>query len=184
MHQGVAQPAGSQHQGAKHDHVATTSGQAQLHNYNATKTEQQDVEMQDVSEQNSTKFNATSADVDALIAEYAPKPPQSIADASKSSGQPAVADALKLPAAKDQSSSKAPTAKAKKGKGKVEKTLKLKLQDNEVSPDEKLASSPRYSFDIETRREQEREANTVQGEIEAQVTGPERGEVELADKTG
>jgi len=181
MHHGGGHPAPVHGQAVKHD-----KGGAQSHTSNAPRIANEDVEMQDVFEQNTTKSNPTSADVDALIAEYAPKPIQAAQDTQQGpiAAQSPAVDTPKPSAAKDQGSTAAATAKGKKGKSKVEKTFKLKLQDNKTSPEEKLASSTRYSFSAETRKEQEREANTVLGEIEAQVTGPERGEVELADKTG
>lgn len=186
MHQGGGLPAAAHGQGVKHEQGGSASNQGPSHTRSNPAVEKEDVEMEDVFEQNTTKPNHTPADVDALIAEYAPKPAQSIQDTQQSPAavQSAVVDKAKSPATKEQDSAPTTTAKGKKGKSKVEKTFKLKLQDNKTSPEEKLASSPRYSFSVETRKEQEREEHTTLGEIEAQVTGPERGEVELADKTG
>jgi len=186
MHQGGGVPAGAHGQSVKHEQGGSASNQTPSYTRSTPTVEKEDVEMEDVFEQNKTKPNHTSADVDALIAEYAPKPAQPVQDTQQSPAavQPAFIDPPKEQTPKDQGSASVTAPKGKKGKSKVEKTFKLKLQDNKTSPEEKLASSPRYSFSVETRQEQEREENTVLGEVEAQVTGPERGEVEPADKTG
>lgn len=186
MHQGSVHLAGSHGHVTKQDQGGSAVDQAQLHARNGPKTGEADVEMKDAPDNNNTSnIDYTPDAVDALIAEYAPKPAQATPAPQQISAEYlTVAASHKTSPPKDESVVVASAAKGKKGKSKVEKTFKLKLQDNKTSPEEKLASSPRYSFSTETRKEQEKEENTVLGEIEAQVTGPERSEVDLADKSG